>query len=129
MKKIVTFAAAFGLMASMGTAAFADADATTTTGETSTTVSGSSTTVVEATKLVDEPLIKPTDLNTIDTIPLVLTENTPFYFEPAGKMANMLAPQTVFSTGNRVTDIIGNGEWVEIYTWLGKAWVHVAPAM
>ncbi|MGN7360593.1 hypothetical protein ACTHPF_23830 [Paenibacillus sp. SAF-054] len=127
MKKIITFAAAFGIMASMGTAVFADD--TTTTGTTVTPVSGSSTTVAEPVKLVDEPIIKPSDLNRLENMPLVLTEDTPFYFEPGGKIASMLAPQTVFGTGNRVSDIIGTGEWIEIYTWLGKAWVHVTPAM
>ncbi|MEC0372670.1 hypothetical protein [Paenibacillus chibensis] len=127
MKKIVTFAAAFGIMASMGTAVFADA--VTTTDTTVTPVSGSSVTVVNPVRLVDEPILKPADQNPMNNLPLVLTEVTPIYFEPGAKIASMLAPQTVFGTGNRVSDIIGNGEWIEIYTWLGKAWVHVNTAM
>ncbi|MWV47330.1 hypothetical protein GRF59_27420 [Paenibacillus sp. HJL G12] len=125
MKKIVTFAAAFGIMASMGTAVFADADTTTTTETPASTVSGTSVTVADPVKLVDEPIIKADQTETLSNVPLILTENTMFYFEPGGKIANMLAPQVVYATGNRVTDILGNGEWVEIYTWIGTSWIHV----
>jgi hypothetical protein len=56
-------------------------------------------------------------------VPLILTVNTPFYFEPGGKVASVLAPQVVNTTGNRVGSLLG--EWVEVYTWLGTAWILV----
>lgn len=126
MKKIVTFAAAFGLMASMGTAVFADnADSATTTDASSTTPVAESTseTVTEPTKMIPEPIVTANSGVTQPNLPLILTVNTPFYFEPGSQIANMLAPQVVSTTGNRVGSL--TGEWVEVYTWLGIAWVHV----
>ncbi|GIO64914.1 MULTISPECIES: hypothetical protein [Paenibacillus] len=127
MKKIITIAAALGLMASMGTAAFADSASTTSTTNstpsTTTSATGSSETVAEPTKLVPEPIISAGEEVTNPTVPLILTVNTPFYFEPGGKVASVLAPQVVDTTGNRVGSLLG--EWVEVYTWLGTAWILV----
>ncbi|OZB90462.1 hypothetical protein [Paenibacillus sp. XY044] len=123
MKKIITIAAALGLMASMGTAAFADNASTTDSTSTATSVTGTSETVTEPSKLVPEPIISAGEEVTQPTVPLILTVNTPFYFEPGGKVASVLAPQVVNTTGNRVGSLIG--EWVEVYTWLGTAWILV----
>ncbi|MBB3131907.1 hypothetical protein FHS19_006633 [Paenibacillus rhizosphaerae] len=123
MKKIITIAAALGLMASMGTAAFADSASTTDSTSSTTSVTGTSETVAEPTKLVPEPIISAGEEVTQPTVPLVLTVNTPFYFEPGGKVASVLAPQVVSTTGNRVGSLLG--EWVEVYTWLGTAWILV----
>ncbi|BFH65295.1 hypothetical protein [Paenibacillus azoreducens] len=127
MKKIMAFAVAVGLMASMGTAAFADADNKgADQAQTSAPVTGTSTTVVEPTEKYSPPSSQPS--STGGTLTLEITEATPFYFQPEGKLANTLAPQTVFSTGKRVADTKGNGEWLEIYTWLGNAWMHIPTA-
>ncbi|MDR9857073.1 hypothetical protein RJP21_26100 [Paenibacillus sp. VCA1] len=126
MKKMITFAAAFGLMASMATAAFADEDRPAAETEAAAApVTGTSTTIVEPTKLFDEPLIQQGSLAKENNEPIVISAITPFCESPNGKIMNFLSPQVVFSTGSHASDVNGDGEWIEIYTWLGKAWVHV----
>ncbi|GAB6992413.1 hypothetical protein [Paenibacillus pini] len=122
MKKIMSFTVAFGLMASLGTAAFADS-ASTTTSTTTTPVVTTTTTKTVVAPVLDEPLIKANNSVDSPNLPVILTKVTQFYYEPNGKVAGAVAPQVIATTGNRVTDVIG--EWVEVYTWLGKSWIHV----
>ncbi|ANS75831.1 hypothetical protein AWM70_15585 [Paenibacillus yonginensis] len=127
MKKIAALTASFALSAALATAASAaPADTTSTdtsdSSSTSTVVTGQvvSTTSPDGTTYdgtVAEPIIVP-ELITIAPAPLTLNEVTYFYDMPQGKAQSALAPQTVTPTGNIV------GDWVEIYTWLGKAWVY-----
>ncbi|KAA9002100.1 hypothetical protein F4V43_13655 [Paenibacillus spiritus] len=117
MKKFATIAAAIGLTAALaGTAAAADT-ATGTTATTST-VTGSTYT------LVPEPVITPADLKPATPM-IILTRPAAFYLSSTSLTpSGVLAPQTVDTTGNVMTDAMGN-EWREIYTWLGKAWIKV----
>ncbi|KHF33655.1 hypothetical protein CM49_04072 [Paenibacillus sp. P1XP2] len=113
---------------SMGTAAFADAD-NSAAEQAASPVTGTSTTVVQPTKLFDEPLIQPGDLSKENNEPIVISKITPFFADPNGRILNFLSPQVVYSTGKHVTDVNGDGQWVEIYTWLGTAWLHIPEAV
>ncbi|GGA50436.1 hypothetical protein [Paenibacillus physcomitrellae] len=123
MKKIAALTASFALSAALATAASAaPADTSSTDTSNSTVVTGQvvSTTTPDGTTYegtVAEPIIVP-ELITIAPAPLTLNEVTYFYDMPQGNAWSALAPQVVTPTGNMV------GDWVEIYTWLGKAWVY-----
>ncbi|PKQ88968.1 hypothetical protein CXK86_22895 [Paenibacillus sp. BGI2013] len=153
MKKIVSFAAALTLMGSMAAAAGAEeavtgtvnpetgTEATTTTTTTTTpavevnkpaveTVEGTAETVTGATygtddKMFEEPLVKPGDEVLAPTMLLNLLERTWFYDAPNGKPIGALGSQVIDTTGE-VVDGFDGGEWVQVYTWKGKAWIHVA---
>lgn len=153
MKKIVSFAAALTLMGSMAAAAGAEeavtgtvnpetgTEATTTTTTTTTpavevnkpavnTVEGKAETVTGATygtddKMFEEPLVKPGDEVLAPTMLLNLLERTWFYDAPNGKPIGALGSQVIDTTGE-VVDGFDGGEWVQVYTWKGKAWIHVA---
>ncbi|WP_440112683.1 hypothetical protein [Paenibacillus sp. QZ-Y1] len=154
MKKIVSFAAALTLMGSMAAAAGAEEAVTgTVTPETGTkatttnapattapavevnkpaveTVEGKAETVTGATygtddKMFDVPLVKPGDEVLAPTMLLNLLERTWFYDAPNGKPIGALGSQIIDTTGE-VVDGFDGGEWVEVYTWKGKAWIHVA---
>ncbi|MEK4528836.1 hypothetical protein NST38_25855 [Paenibacillus sp. FSL H8-0104] len=153
MKKIVSFAAALTLMGSMAAAAGAEeavtgtvnpetgTEATTTTTTTTTpavevnkpaveTVEGTAETVTGATygtddKMFEEPLVKPGDEVLTPTMLLNLLERTWFYDAPNGKPIGALGSQVIDTTGE-VVDGFDGGEWVQVYTWKGKAWIHVA---
>jgi len=152
MKKIVSFAAALTLMGSMAAAAGAEEAVTgtvapetateaTTTAETTPavevnkpvveTVEGTAETVTGATygtdddKIFDEPVVKPGDEVLVPTMLLNLLERTWFYDAPNGKPIGALGAQVIDTTGE-VVDGFDGGEWVQVYTWKGKAWIHVA---
>lgn len=73
----------------------------------------------------EEPLVKPSDVVTAPTMLLNLLERTWFYDAPNGKPIGALAAQVIDTTGE-VVDGFDGGEWVQVYTWKGKAWIHVA---
>ncbi|MFB4321343.1 MULTISPECIES: hypothetical protein [Paenibacillus] len=73
---------------------------------------------------VEDPLIKPEEVVIVPTPMIELTSKTYFYNAPNGEKLGALAPQKLDTTGNRY-DVMLGGEWVEVYTWLGKAWIYV----
>ncbi|AJS60149.1 hypothetical protein [Paenibacillus sp. IHBB 10380] len=126
MKKIITVTAAFGIMASMATSAFA-AETTTTTGTTTTTTAnGVSTTVndKDTNLIISTPIITSEDVVTFPKEPVQLLKTTFFYNAPNGKRVGALSAQIISTTGNKVTGIVA-GTWVEVYTWLGTSWILV----
>ncbi|BCG61039.1 hypothetical protein [Paenibacillus sp. URB8-2] len=126
MKKIATIAAAIGLTATIASTASAD-EVTGTASPATATSSTYGGTVTSSTysNTVTEPVITPEDIKQATPI-IILTRVTPFYFSNGSvmKAAGMLSPQTVDTTGQVITDAIGN-EWREVYTWLGLAWIKV----
>lgn len=68
--------------------------------------------------VVDEPIIAVEDI-VIAPNPVSLDKITYFYNAPGGKAMSALAPQDVHPTGQMIDN------WVEIYTWLGKAWIYL----
>ncbi|HEY2491465.1 MAG TPA: hypothetical protein VGI33_00795 [Paenibacillus sp.] len=141
MKKIITVTAAFSIMASMATSAFA-AETTTTTGTTTpevtttttapvvttttTTANGVSTTVNDKNTnlVISTPIITSEDVVTFPKEPVQLQKTTFFYNAPNGKRMGALSAQIISTTGNKVTGIVA-GTWVEVYTWLGTSWILV----
>jgi len=113
MKKVTSFVAVLGLMATIA----ASASAAEVTG-TTTTVTGSTYSNNFLTPIITQADIKPA------TPQIILTRVTPFYFSTTGFPISLLGPQTLDTTGAVMTDAAGN-EWREIYTWLGKAWLKV----
>lgn len=67
---------------------------------------------------VDEPIVKSSEIFFAPS-PIDLLEDTFFYESPDGKAWGAISPQKVHPTGNIMND------WVEIYTWLGKAWIYL----
>ncbi|MEC0125937.1 hypothetical protein [Paenibacillus pabuli] len=140
MKKIVSIAAALTLMGSMAAAAGAEATTPATTTTTPAvevnkpavdTVEGTVETVTGATygtddnKIFDEPVVKAGDEVLVPTMLLNLLERTWFYDAPNGKTIGALSSQVIDTTGE-VVDGFDGGQWVQVYTWKGKAWIHVA---
>lgn len=82
--------------------------------------------VASTSDLVDEPIITPGNVITEPTTPVDLTKVTPFYDAPNGKRVGALAPQIIPTTGYEINDV-NTGYWVEVYTWLGKHWINLAP--
>ncbi|MBP2002452.1 hypothetical protein J2Z69_003525 [Paenibacillus shirakamiensis] len=126
MKKIASITAALALSAAFATAASADATTTTTTTTgttpTTTTTTGTTpTTTTPSTTTTTTTTMKPviwSDLTIINPPKKWdITKITTFYKDPNGKAWSTLDPQKLEPTGQ----VIGN--WVEIYTWLGKGWV------
>ncbi|WP_143536186.1 hypothetical protein [Saccharibacillus sp. O23] len=73
------------------------------------------------------PLVVVNDPSKISDNPtptINLTSMTPFYKSPGGTMIGYLGPQKLDTTGNGKTDP-ASGQWVEIYTWMGLAWIVV----
>ncbi|WP_416294023.1 hypothetical protein ACM7Q1_24530 [Paenibacillus illinoisensis] len=104
--------------------------AETVTGTTvdSTGTEGTSTTTETTStddKIFDEPVVKPGDEVLVPTMLLNLLERTWFYDAPNGKPIGALSAQVIDTTGE-VVDGFDGGEWVQVYTWKGKAWIHVA---
>lgn len=66
----------------------------------------------------------PSKVSTNPTPNIELTSMTPFYKSPGGTMIGYLGPQKLDTTGNGTTDP-ASGQWVEIYTWMGLAWIVV----
>lgn len=132
MKKLSIFAVTAILSLTLATVASADTPTTeqsstateatttqTTTTETQSTETQSAQTQDNPIKLtVSEPFVKASDL-LVAPLPIELKEDTIFYEAPEGKEWNTLSPQNVTLTGKV------QGEWFEIYTWLGNAWVHL----
>ncbi|PQP84855.1 hypothetical protein C0Q44_10120 [Paenibacillus sp. PCH8] len=101
---------------------------TGTTVDTTGTEGTSTTTETPATtddKMFEEPLVKPGDEVLVPTMLLNLLERTWFYDAPNGKPIGALGSQIIDTTGE-VVDGFDGGEWVQVYTWKGKAWIHVA---
>lgn len=128
MKKIFSITAALGLALSVSTAAAADpvdsADSTESAAE--TVIEGTvNTTPTPPTKWIfKEPTIKADEVILDPAEMIDLTKVTYFYTMPNGDFMGALEPQIVDATRNDKV-IVENGEWVEIYTWLGKAWIFV----
>ncbi|MDO3412779.1 hypothetical protein QWJ34_23630 [Saccharibacillus sp. CPCC 101409] len=55
---------------------------------------------------------------------ILITGTTPFYDAPNGKTLGYLQSQKVDTTGNG-SMAPAAGQWVEIYTWIGKGWILV----
>ncbi len=68
--------------------------------------------------VVEEPIVAVEDI-IIAPNPITLTEITYFYESPTGAALSALAPQDVHPTGQTIDN------WVEIYTWVGKAWIYM----
>ncbi|MGQ8875043.1 hypothetical protein [Paenibacillus sp. TSA_86.1] len=96
-------------------------DSTGTQGTSTTTETPSTT----DDKMFEEPIVKPGDEVLMPTMLLNLLERTWFYDAPNGKPIGALSAQVVDTTGE-VVDGFDGGEWVQVYTWKGKAWIHVA---
>lgn len=142
MKKLITVTAAFGIMASMATGAFAaETPSTTTTGATTpgvtsttpgvtpttTTATGVTTSVYGEDKglLISTPIITAEDVVTFPKEPVQLQKTTFIFSSPDGKRVGALSAQKVSTTGNKVTANQNAGTWVEVYTWLGTSWILV----
>ena len=98
-------------------------EGTSTTTETETETETPATTTDD--KMFEEPLVKPGDEVLVPTMLLNLLERTWFYDAPNGKPIGALSSQVIDTTGE-VVDGFDGGEWVQVYTWKGKAWIHVA---
>ncbi|NGZ77868.1 hypothetical protein [Saccharibacillus alkalitolerans] len=70
------------------------------------------------------PTNDPSKVSVNPTPTIELTSMTPFYKSPGGTMIGYLGPQKLDTTGNGTTDP-ATGQWVEIYTWMGMAWIVV----
>ncbi|CAM4386586.1 hypothetical protein [Saccharibacillus endophyticus] len=73
------------------------------------------------------PVVSTDDPSKVSTNPtpnIQLTSMTPFYKSPGGTMIGYLGPQKLDTTGKGQTDP-ASGQWVEIYTWMGLAWIVV----
>ncbi|CAM3636044.1 MULTISPECIES: hypothetical protein [Saccharibacillus] len=66
----------------------------------------------------------PSKVSVNPTPTIQLTGMTPFYKSPGGTMIGYLGPQKLDTTGKGQTDP-ASGQWVEIYTWMGMAWIVV----
>lgn len=106
MKKFAAITASLLVSAALATAAAA-AEETETETETVTPL-----------PTLEEPIIQAGE-TVIAPNPIELLSITDLYSNPNGDILNALAPQFVHPTGQVVDD------WVEIYTWLGKAWITV----
>lgn len=128
MKKTISITAVLGLALSMTAVAGADPiEATQVVPATSTTpvVEGVTTNTTTTTTIItDEPVIKADEVVHNPTKIIELTEVTYFYDMPNGKIIGSLAPQKVDTTTTSA-QVVLDGEWVEIYTWLGTAWIYV----
>lgn len=93
----------------------------TTSGFTTTVPAAPSTTTIQGGIPVTSD---PSKISTNPTPNIELTSMTPFYKSPGGTMIGYLGPQKLDTTGNGQTDP-ASGQWVEIYTWMGLAWIVV----
>lgn len=126
MKKTISIATMLGLALSMTAVAGADPiKATELVPATTTTpvVEGVATNT-PTTPVVDEPVIKADEVVLNPTKVIQLTKITYFYDMPNGKIIGSLSPQKVDTTTTSAQTVL-DGEWVEIYTWLGTAWIYV----
>lgn len=114
MKKTLSMTAALALALSMTAVASADPISGTVT----------ETSQPPLTISPEEPIIKPHEVVLVPTPMIELTKLTYFYNAPNGEKLGALAPQKVDTTDVSY-DVVGGGKWVEVYTWLGKAWIYV----
>ncbi|MBU5348997.1 hypothetical protein [Paenibacillus lautus] len=120
MKKTLSITAALALTLSLTAVASAD-PINGTVSETSGTVTETSGPAPISTT---DPIIKPEEVVLVPTPMIEIAERTYFYNAPNGEKLGALASQKIDTTGNRTGVVLG-GEWVEVYTWLGKAWIYV----
>ncbi len=113
MKKTLSITAALALTLSLTAVASAD--------PINGTVSDAS---IPAPISTEEPVIKSEEVVLVPTPMIEIAERTYFYNAPNGEKLGALAPQKIDTTGNRTGVVLG-GEWVEVYTWLGKVWIYV----
>lgn len=57
-----------------------------------------------------------------------LPKVTYFYDMPDGKPMGAVAPQLIDTTGQEFL-VSPDGDWVEIYTWMGKYWIKIPKGM
>ena len=136
MKKTLSVTAALGIALSFTAAASADpvqtVDAATTTTTTpaveatttTTTPAGETTSTTTPIPVIDGPIIKADEVVLNPTKLIELAKSTYFYDMPNGKPLGTLGSQKVDTTGNEAPGVIG-GQWIEVYTWLGKAWIYL----
>ncbi|WP_110931358.1 hypothetical protein [Paenibacillus bouchesdurhonensis] len=103
MKKFAAITASLLVSAALATAAAAAEDEAET---------------VTPLPTLEEPIIQIGE-TVIAPNPIELMSITNLYSNPKGDVLSALAPQFVHPTGQVIDD------WVEIYTWLGKAWIMV----
>ena len=108
-----------------GTAETVTGTTTDTTGATGTSTTTETPATTTDDKMFEEPLVKPGDEVLAPTMLLNLLERTWFYDAPNGKPIGALSSQVIDTTGE-VVDGFDGGEWVQVYTWKGNAWIHVA---
>lgn len=135
MKKLSILAATAALSLTLATVASADTSSTSNTEQSNTSIEATTTqtttpdtpsseapaTETENTPVrltVTEPFVKGSDL-VVAPLPIELNEITVIYESIEGKAWSKLAPQYVTPTGKV------EGEWFEIHTWLGNAWIHL----
>lgn len=95
-----------------------------TTEPTTTTPAEETTSTTTPIPAIDGPIIKAEEVVLNPTRLIELANSTYFYDMPNGKPLGTLSPQKVDTTGNEAPGIIG-GQWIEVYTWLGKAWIFL----
>ncbi|WP_433944108.1 hypothetical protein [Paenibacillus sp. SN-8-1] len=115
MKKLAAITATLALSAAFATAASADTAPVTTTNSTGTSTTTSTPVVTSTT--VSSPIIVPDLIVANPPKKWEILKVTTFYKDPNGKAWGKLDPQVLEPTGQII------GDWVEIYTWLGKGWV------
>ncbi|MGG3283658.1 hypothetical protein [Paenibacillus solani] len=128
MKKTFSITAALALALSLTAVASADPVEGTVAEPVNGAVTDTSGVVTDTSGalpiVTDEPVIKPHDVVLVPTPMIELTKVTYFYNAPNGEKLGALAPQKIDTTDVRY-DVVLGGEWVEVYTWLGKAWIYV----
>lgn len=131
MKKILSVTAVLGLTLSMAAVAAADpVETVETTQPTTTTTTTTTTPVVEVSATTStyfefkEPTIKAEEIPLIPMKLIQLTKKTYFYDMPNGTIKGVLAPQIIDTTRSS-TQVVADGEWVEVYTWIGKYWIFM----
>ncbi|WP_408892778.1 hypothetical protein [Paenibacillus taichungensis] len=108
-----------------GTAETVTGTTVDTTGTEGTSTTTETTTSTKDDKIFNEPVVKAGDEVLVPTMLLNLLERTWFYDAPNGKPIGALGSQVIDTTGE-VVDGFDGGQWVQVYTWKGKAWIHVA---
>lgn len=111
MKKLSAVIGTVILSAAFATAASADA----IEGQVTSSTTGTGTQVDASEKMLDEPAVT---YGVLAPKLINLTEKIYFYDGPNGKALGAVSSQVLLPTGAQVDD------WVEIYTWLGKAWIY-----
>lgn len=128
MKKTLSVTAALALTLSMSAVAAADPVESVETTESTTTTTAPAVEETSPTSnttwTFKEPTIKAEELVLNPTKIIELTEKTYFYDMPNGTIKGVLAPQKIDTTRTSA-QVVADGEWVEIYTWLGNHWIFI----